>query len=186
MAKNRVNPGFGKRYVNSCSRVARFEQARLQRTLIREYKARRRRPCQSYFSALSASSAVKYLVFIRVNSWKFVVKTKPFLKKQTQFFAVFSPKTTIPPNSNPIQSQFKPNLNPIKPNQTQFLSSNTIRANPRNPRIKYTFLCKTNPNFLVFTPKTAIWRKNKPKTNPNKPKLQNRQNEPIPFILKEL
>ena len=41
----------------------------------------------------------------------------PFLKKQTQFFLVFTPKTTISPNPNPIQSQFKPNSNPI---QTQF------------------------------------------------------------------
>ncbi len=41
------------------------------------------------------------------NLW---LNYKPFLKKQTQFFPVFSPKTTISPkskpNSNPIQTQF--------------------------------------------------------------------------------
>ena len=44
------------------------------------------------------------------NLW---LNYKPFLKKQTQFFPVSSPKTTIYKN----QSQFKPNSNPI---QTQF------------------------------------------------------------------
>ena len=50
--------------------------------------------------------------------------------KQTQFFPIFQPKTTIPPknkpNSNPIQSQSKPILaqksggqSQFKPNQTQ-------------------------------------------------------------------
>ena len=38
-----------------------------------------------------------------------------YLKKQTQFFPVSSPKTTIPP----IQTQFKANSNPI---QTQFFT----------------------------------------------------------------
>ena len=37
----------------------------------------------------------------------------PFLKKQTQFFPVSSPKKPFCPNPNPIQSQFKPNPNPI-------------------------------------------------------------------------
>jgi hypothetical protein len=32
-----------------------------------------------------------------------------------------------------------------------------------------TFLCKTNPILCVFSPKTTISPKNKPKTNPNKP-----------------
>jgi len=63
--KNSVNPAFGKKYVNIYSRVARFEQARLQRTLIREYKSCRRRLCQSYFSVFSVFSVVKK---IRVNS----------------------------------------------------------------------------------------------------------------------
>ena len=34
----------------------------------------------------------------------------PFLKKQTQFMRLLSPKTLFCPNSNPIQSQFKANL----------------------------------------------------------------------------
>ena len=54
----------------------------------------------------------QYLVIISENSW---IKTT-YLKKQTQFFPVFTPKTTIPPNPNPIQSQFKPNQTQSKPN----------------------------------------------------------------------
>jgi len=34
------------------------------------------------------------------------------------------------------------------------------------------FLCKTNPNYAVFSPKTAILPKNEPKTNPIKPKTK--------------
>ena len=34
-----------------------------------------------------------------------------------------------------------------------------------NSWIKYNFLCKTNPNFAVFGPKTTIFPKNEPKTN---------------------
>ncbi len=133
LRKNSVNPSFGKRYVNICSRVERFEQARLQRTLIREYKDCRRRPCQSYFSALSA---VKYLVIcnkIRATCPVFdpeaqtrreqpvVSSVEPcrrnprnprinitYLKKQTQFYAFLGPKTAISPKTKPIQTQTKP------------------------------------------------------------------------------
>ncbi len=62
------------------------------------------------FSATSAFSAVKYSVLIRVNP---CLNLYLYLKKQTQFFAVFGPKTAV----CRIQSQFKANLNPI---QTQF------------------------------------------------------------------
>jgi len=62
------------------------------------------------FSAISAASAVKYLGIIseiRDNSWKFVVKTKRYLKKQTQFYAFFGPKTAILPKTKPKQSQIE-------------------------------------------------------------------------------
>jgi len=73
------------------------------------------------FSATSVFSAVKYLVIIRVNSWLNVCKilyicresstNPPFLKKRTQFFPVFGPKTAIlpknEPKTNPKQTQFK-------------------------------------------------------------------------------
>jgi hypothetical protein len=46
-----------------------------------------------------------------------------FYKKQTQFFTIFHPKTTIPPknkaNSNPIQSQTNPILAQKSGGQTQ-------------------------------------------------------------------
>jgi hypothetical protein len=74
MTKNSVTHRFGRRYVNIYSRVARSEQARLQRTLIREYEGCRRRPCQSCFSACSVFFAVEDLVFIRVHSW--LISTK--------------------------------------------------------------------------------------------------------------
>ncbi len=41
--------------------------------------------------------------------WEICGSKITYLKKQTQFFPVSSPKTTIPPNPNPIQTQFKPN-----------------------------------------------------------------------------
>ncbi len=50
----------------------------------------------------------QYLVIISENSW---IKTT-FLKKQTQFFRVLSPKRPFCQK----QSQFKPNPNPIKAN----------------------------------------------------------------------
>ncbi len=70
---------------------------------------------------LSAFSAVKYKsVLIRVNLGNLWLNYKPFLKKQTQFFPFFSPKTAIwrknEPKTKPNQSQFKPNSKPIKPN----------------------------------------------------------------------
>ena len=78
-----------------------------------------------------------------VKSVKSVAKNITYLKKQTQFYAVFGLKTAIYRKTKPI----KPNPNPI---QTQF----------------YTFLCKMNPNFLIISPKTTISPKNEPKTNP--------------------
>ncbi len=55
------------------------------------------------------SFVTKYLVIICENLWIKIT----FLKKRTQFFPVFSPKTTIPPKNepktNPIQTQTNPN-----------------------------------------------------------------------------
>ena len=72
------------------------------------------------YSALSVISVVKNktvlicvnqcLNTIRENLWLNFI---PYLKKQTQFYAVFGPKTAFCQKTNPIQSQ----LNPI---QTQF------------------------------------------------------------------
>jgi len=129
-----INPGFGRRYVNIYSRVARSEQARLQRTLKLEYKGRRRRPCQSYFSACSVFFAVEDLVLIRVHSWfnslrnlrnlrqknNLFMQNKPnfdpFLPLRNQLNSLY--KKAIQknlqfcrnPKTNPIQSQSKPNL----------------------------------------------------------------------------
>jgi hypothetical protein len=99
-------------------------------------------------------------------------QTIPFLKKQTQFFAVSSLKSTICRKTKPIQTQFKPNSNPIfrsKSNSCQFVEF-VVKS--------YTFLCKTNPNFPVSSSKTTIFPQNEPKTNPNKANVQNSQNEP--------
>ncbi len=56
-----------------------------------------------------------------------------FLKKQSQFYAFFGPKTPFRPKTKPIQTQFKPNSNPI---QTQFfgLKMNNL-VNPACPAI---------------------------------------------------
>jgi hypothetical protein len=114
--QNSINPGFSRRYVNIYSRVARFEQARLQRTLIREYKGCRRRPCQSYFSACSAVSVVKKIRENPRNPW---LKTlyicresstnSPFYAKQTQFPSFFAQK----PRFAEKQTQNEPKTNPI-------------------------------------------------------------------------
>jgi hypothetical protein len=49
----------------------------------------------------------------------------PFFAKQTQYFLVFGPKTTI----CKFESQFKPNLNPIKANfEPIFIKSNPIQS----------------------------------------------------------
>ncbi len=111
-----------------------------------------------------------------IFTFDFYLNKTTYLKKQTQFYAFFGPKTPFCQNQSqlkPIQSQFKPNSNPI----LSKLRDISVLCGEKD-----TFLCKTNPNFLVSSPKTAIWRKNKPKTKPNKAKSKNSQNEHIPCI----
>ena len=119
-------------------------------------------------------------------TFAFFLQKHPYLKKQTQFFAVFSPKTAIRRNQsqlNPIQSQFleimlillscQKNSHPDKvgiPHFCPFTFSFYLYKN--------TFLCKTNPNFLVSSSKTTIWRKNEPKANPNKAKQSQTAKQP--------
>ena len=50
----------------------------------------------------------------------------PFYAKQTQFYTFFAPKRRFHEKTNPIQSQFKPNLTQNKPN----LSQNKPNSNP--------------------------------------------------------
>ena len=65
----------------------------------------------SVFSVISVAIHKSVLIYVNLgNLW---LNYKPFLKKQTQFYAVFGPKTAVCRK----QSQFKPNSNPI---QTQF------------------------------------------------------------------
>ncbi len=71
-------------------------------------------PKSSVYSVTSV--AINYLrkqrnLRLRMNRSTFVEKPlqiHPFLKKQTQFFPVFSPKTTICPKTKPIQTQSNP------------------------------------------------------------------------------
>ena len=70
----------------------------------------------------------KTTVLIRVNQ---CLNLYLYLKKQSQFFPVFSPKTAICRN----QSQFKANLNPI---QTQFLSAEALAKADFGFRVLYT------------------------------------------------
>jgi len=76
-----------------------------------------------------------------------------FYTKQTQFFPVFHPKTTIPQknkaNTNPIQSQFWPKNQGAKPIQTQYKPKRT----------------QTNP---IMNQKSG----GKANSNPNKPNVQ--------------
>jgi len=74
----------------------------------------------------SACSAVKYCTFLKKTDCPITL----YLKKQTQFFPVFSQKTMIPSNPNPI----KPNSNPI---QTQFLPFIALAT-------------KGKPNFWIY------------------------------------
>ena len=79
---------------------------------------------------------------------------------------------------NHDSAKFKANSNPI---QTQFLAlfnyKNSVCSVTSVAKF-YTFLCKTNPNSLVFSPKTAILPKNEPKQS----QLVGCQNERISFI----
>ena len=118
----------------------------------------------------------QYLVIISENSW---IKTT-YLKKQTQFFAVSGPKTTIPPNSKPIQSQLNPIQTQLNPIQTQSclnsaLSASSVAINKSVKSAKSasktnTFYAKRTqiPPFSAQNPRFC------PKTNPkrtqNKPK----------------
>jgi hypothetical protein len=43
----------------------------------------------------------------------------PFYAKQTQLYAFFARKCQFHEKTNPIQTQFKPNLSQLKPKQTQ-------------------------------------------------------------------
>ncbi len=114
------------------------------------------------------------------NLW---LKTKPYLKKQTQFFPISSPKTTIPPNPKPIQSQ-------LKPIQTQFLPLKIIRVNSWNSLLKtIPFYAKRTQTSPFSAQKPRLCQKTNPKqtqTKPNKAKSKNSQNEPIPCIDKAL
>ncbi len=114
----------------------------------------------------------------------------PFLKKQTQFFPLSSPKTAIPPNPNPIQSQFKPNQTQFKPNFMAFYAKRT-QLSPFSAQ-KPRFHQKTNPKQTQTKPNRWIAKmnvcplltkhyekirlfdrnENKPKSNPNQTKTQ--------------
>ena len=131
------------------------------------------------------------LITICENLWlNFIL----YLKKQTQFFPFSSPKTTIPPNPNPIQSQFKPNQTQSCQNSATtafsavkiipFYAKRTQTSSflPQKPRFRQ----KTNPKQTQTKPnrKTAKMNlsyvltkryekkrlfernENKPKTNP--------------------
>ena len=96
-----------------------------------------------------------------------------YLKKQTQFFRVSSPKTTIPPNSNPIQTQNKPNFIAAKRSedgQTQFLAlfnhGNTVLISV-NQCLKLYLFMQNKPKFRRFSPKNSDFTK---KRTQNKPK----------------
>jgi hypothetical protein len=73
----------------------------------------------------------------------------PFYAKQTQFFPIFHPKTTIPqknkPNSNPIQSQTKPIMNQKLGGQSQ-----------TNPIQSQSLLCINNT--ICYTVKETFMK----------------------------
>jgi phage portal protein BeeE len=100
------------------------------------------------------------------------------LKKQTQFFPVFSPITTICQKPNPIQSQFKPN-------QTQFLAlfnhGNTVLISV-NQCLKLYLFMQNEPKFPHFQPKNLDFTK---KRTQNKPKQTQFSSAPGGYEAKE-
>jgi len=58
---------------------------------------------------------------------------KPFYAKQTQFPPILRQKRGFCPKTNPIQTQFKPNSNPIKPNFILFFAPGSLRAFSTSP-----------------------------------------------------
>ena len=161
----------------------------------------------NFYSSVSSvtSVAINYLrkqrnLRLRMNRSTFVEKPlriHPFLKKQTQFFPLFSPKTTIPPNSNPIQTQFKANLNPI---QTQFLALfnhgntvlisvnqclNIIRVNSWNLLLKtIPFFAKRTQTFPLSAQKPRFHQKTNPKRTQTKPNGFDAKMNLYPVIIK--
>ncbi len=154
--KNSVNPSFGKRYVNICSRVERFEQACLQRTLIREYKDSRRRPCQSCSSVFSVPSVVKNILLILLSCQK-TMKTLNFV--------------TIRGNSLLKQNLFmqnKPKLCRFWPKNRYFAKKQTQNKPKTNPNKANWSDAKMNvyPLLTVYYAILRLFERNE-----NKPKI---------------
>ena len=140
---NSVNPGFSKRYISfdaSSERTADvgFKPVRqgyfpgglclwMQKAL--KTPALKQNPCKSVLicgnklSAKSAKSASKNRVHL-CNLWLFLCKTNPILSAVAnskslcgkQLYHIYNfVESQFKPNSNPIQTQFKPNFHPPKP-----------------------------------------------------------------------
>ena len=101
----------------------------------------------------------------------------PFLKKQTQFYAVFGPKTPFCLKTKPIQTQFKPNFMAFYAKRTQTSSFSTQKrsfsqkTNPKRTQTKP--ICKI-PKINLYPLLSKHYEKirlfdrneNKPKTKP--------------------
>ena len=107
--------------------------------------------------------------------------TKHLFEKTNPIFPRFEPK-------NHDSAKSKPNSKPIKPNSNPILSQLRVLSVLCGEK-QYLFM-QNEPKLPRFQPKNRDFTKkqtqNKPKTNPNKAKLQNTQNEPILCIDKAL
>ncbi|MCP4609473.1 MAG: hypothetical protein GY845_12235 [Planctomycetes bacterium] len=93
----------------------------------------------------------------------------PYLKKQTQFYAIFTPKRRFNEKTNPIQTQFKPKQSQNKANIKTVLRDKSLQAqsakmarkltssnHQNDTREKYNFLSINMLNGLIqYNPPTG-------------------------------